>query len=313
VNWLEQVVRPKRLFFMSLVTMEGRIQGWVSRTYVRWVVRQPNALPVPALAEVVLMEEFRAPLENDALVDDAIIDAATNALEAFVDRWRRLKEEELLAVVRNSRVYSAAGADEVNRDTLLLASTAFLCRTCAQTFIYPTILTHGCKKPGSDTKEAFTALQRSLGLSDDSQLPDLAGTSNQPQNNTQHPRGYLPWRAVSWFGVLKINSEQMQFSDTAYHHTRALLRLCDMPYTTTIAELKEANPHFYGRCSQFGDLYGQESAKCLKWHKVVCGPLFPYSIPSIVLNPSNPFSTPPFLTARRATTPSAWLSYRRKT
>ncbi|KAH6919063.1 hypothetical protein BKA70DRAFT_40662 [Coprinopsis sp. MPI-PUGE-AT-0042] len=244
VDWLERVVRPKCILFNSLVAMEGRIRRWVSLVYVNWAVLQLNALPLPSLSEVVLMEEFRAPLENNDLVDEVIIEAAMDALQAFVDKWRRSKEEELLTIVRNSSVYSAPGAEEVDRGTLLLASTAFLCRTCAQTFIYPSILTHGCRTAGDETMEAFKALRTSLGLPDDGPSPSFIGPSNQSQTDNQYPRGFVPWRAVSWFGILRVNSQRIQFSDTAYHHTRALLRQCDMPYTTTHVELKEADPHF---------------------------------------------------------------------
>ncbi|KAH6870953.1 hypothetical protein BKA70DRAFT_1242105 [Coprinopsis sp. MPI-PUGE-AT-0042] len=150
----ERVARPKRLFLPSLLAVDGGTQ-----------IPAPNIFPVASLGEIVLMEEFCILLEDNTAVNKAdILTSCAGPLKVFFDRRRKLKEEGLLALVRNSSVYSTVGAKEVNRDTLLLASTAFLCRMCARPTSIPAS-SPGCRRHGDATMEAFTSLRQSICLS----------------------------------------------------------------------------------------------------------------------------------------------------
>jgi hypothetical protein len=136
-------IKAQRLEAMRKVALDNRVK-------VLHILREEFAASqllhavIPEMGDLVDMEPFRTVIMNtppEETATAALFSQAMEELPILIDKWRKAKDSELLAIMK---CLPDIG-DDATESILRLASTFFSCKMCTTRFIgYPQVLVHSC-------------------------------------------------------------------------------------------------------------------------------------------------------------------------
>lgn len=286
-SWLLKV-REARLYEEQATLTKKRVTEWIEPLYLEFIVSQPCGLPYPSILEVCMMDEFCRILENtpahEELSDDMLLMGKLR-LPAFVDEWRKQRDEELLKVMRASKSYSN-GSKEVSRNMLLLASTAFRCQECGMVVMYPNVLAHRCLLHSSRGVQ----LPRPKVSASTCRNTDIVFTSYAfsgiHSSSTRSGRAGEVLQHALFNTSIWTPVKQLAFHESGFLHMEALLELCRLPLSTTMDELKVVDPYVRAKCGCF------PSNCMIRWTSIVR--VFKFLFRIVADFPPPPFNSPDY-------------------
>ncbi|KAH6894940.1 hypothetical protein BKA70DRAFT_1567797 [Coprinopsis sp. MPI-PUGE-AT-0042] len=251
--------REERLYQEKASTVKARIQEYVEPIYRDFILSESGDDPFPSIAEVCLIPQICTVLEDTTVeVTQSMLDATTAALPDFVQGWRRDREEEFLMIMRKSNAYSSSKLAPT-AESLRYASTVFKCdplygkthnEPC--TIAYPEVLVHPCclvqasalQLPRPSPPEGPQKARGGLWRKAKDKRVGISTTPKPPPK-----AGDLICTALEDHLVFVLRD--ISFGEAAFVHTEALLELCKLPSTTTVAELQKLDPYVVTKCGCF--------------------------------------------------------------
>lgn len=271
IQWMQDV-RELMEEQSKLQNMRKRAEGSLSTIYTTFALSQPSGTFIPTLPELAMMEEFVQPLNSVALdqaMPDGALDSAISRIPGLIAEWRTQVDDSLLNLLRQSSAY--AGRNDLTRDVLSYASTAFTCARCPGALRYPDIFVHPCF--ASRLKEVDVRLMapgsRMTTKSSKPRKPskscqDIWDDASFVQDAFSQTSGYI--HRVWYPGRL------LQFSDAMHYHTVSLLDRLNMDRTTTSETLLDLNPFVEGMCQCFSvdsRFYPPATKLVTRWSQIV--------------------------------------------